>query len=209
MNVHYDQKDGIGAVPHNQDIAHFGFKCWMVPDMFLRLAKKIYIDPNDARFLSLQNLIKHGKPIGSPFLNAEWDISKKVWTIWDHEGRHRVQAIKNLWPNESIEVHVFTGSGIRAKDINPEMLQSFMTGVIAQDKTYVQKPTAEIECQKKKISPQANTQTPPPPVFETQYQKAKRAIDEFEKIGPHVKKVQEYFGVVKTNHLTGMRSWIK
>jgi len=209
MNVHYDQKHGLGAVPHNQDVKYFGFKCWMVPDMFLRLAKKIYIDPQDARFLSLQNLIKHGKPIGSPFLDCEWDIAKKVWTVWDHEGRHRVQAIKNLWPNEPIEVHIFPGSGIRARDISPEMLQSFMTGIIAQDKTYVKKPTSEIEWQGKNITPQAGAQTTPPPVFETQYQKSKREIDKFEKIGPHARKMQEYFGIVKKDHLTGRSKWIR
>lgn len=209
MNVHYDQKNGIGAVPHNQDIQYFGFKCWMAPDMFLRLAKKIYIDPQDTRFLSLQNLIKHGKPIGSPFLQCEWDIAKKVWTVWDHEGRHRVEAIKNLWPNESIEVHIFPGSGIRARDINPEMLQSFMTGIFAQDKTYVQKPTSQIECQGKTVTPQAGAEATPPPVFETQYQKSKREIEEFEKIGPHVRKMQEYFGVVKTDRTTGRSTWAR
>jgi len=169
MNIHYDQKSGIGSVPDNQSVDYKGFKAWMAPDMFLRLAKKIFIDPQDTTYLFLKNAIKHGKPIGSPFLSIEWDISKRVWNIWDHEGRHRVQAIKDLWPNESIEVHIFPGSGIRARDITPDMLQSFMSGVSAQDKTFVKNPTSEIEWKGQKITPQSQTGAPPPtspPMFE-------------------------------------------
>jgi hypothetical protein len=178
MNVHYDQKDGIGSVPDNQEISYKGFKVWMVPDMFLKLARKIYIDPQDTTYLYLKNAIKRGKPIGSPFLNVNWDASKKVWTIWDHEGRHRVQAIKDLWPNESMEVHIFPGSGIRARDITPDMLQSFMRGIIAQDKTFVKNPTSEVELKGQKITPQQQgmpaTSMQPPPMLETQKQKLKR-----------------------------------
>ena len=168
MNVHYDQKNGLGAVPFNQEIAYMGFKCWMTPDMFLRLARKISIDPNDQRYQGLKSLIQRGKPIGSPFLDVSWDMAKQVWTVWDHEGRHRVQAIKDLWPNEQIEVHIFPGEGERARDLNPQMLQSFMGGVFAQDKTFVKNPTAKIEWQGKTITPQQSQTLSPaaPPLFE-------------------------------------------
>ena len=154
MNIHYDQKNGIGSIPFNQDVIYRGFKCWMAPDMFLRLAKKIFIDLQDTSYLFLKNAIKHGKPIGSPYFDVSWDDTEKVWTIWGHEGRHRVSAIKDLWPNESIEVHIIPSEGIRARDITPPMLQSFMGGIIAEDKTFVKNPTAEIEWKGQKVTPQ-------------------------------------------------------
>ena len=123
MNIHYDQKNGIGSIPFNQDVIYRGFKCWMAPDMFLRLAKKIFIDLQDTSYLFLKNAIKHGKPIGSPYFDVSWDDTEKVWTIWGHEGRHRVSAIKDLWPNESIEVHIIPSEGIRARDITPPMIK--------------------------------------------------------------------------------------
>lgn len=212
MNVHYDQIHGLGSVPHNQDIDYRGFKCWMTPDMFLRLARKIYIDPQDTEFLFLKNSIKKGRPIGSPFLEVAWDASKQVWSVWDHEGRHRVQAIKDLWPSEQLEIHIFPGEGLRTRDITPEMLQSFMRGIIAQDHTFVKNPTAKIECKGKQITPQSQPgQTPSavsPPLFETQLQKSTKEAKAFEgNIG--VRKHFEYFGTVKKNHLTGKTQWIK
>src|ERR1035437_3623116 len=172
MNIHYDQKDGLGSVPDNQNVDYKGFKAWMVPDMFLKLARRIYIDPQDTSYLFLKNPIKRGKPIGSPFLNVNWDESKKAWTVWDHEGRHRVQVIKDLWPNESMEVHIFPGSGIRSRDITPDMLQSFMNGIMAQDKTFVKNPTSEVEWKGQKITPQqqgnSSPSMEPPPMLEFQ-----------------------------------------
>jgi len=153
MNVHYDQKDGLGSVPDNQIVNYKGFKCWMYPDMFLKLARRIYIDPQDTRFLFLKNAIRKGRPIGSPFLSVTWDESKPVWEVGDHEGRHRVQAIKELWPTEIVEVHIFPYGGLRARDITPDMIQSFMEGVVAEDKTYVKNPTSKIELNGKIINP--------------------------------------------------------
>ena len=153
MNVHYDQKNGLGSVPDNQIVDYKGFKCWMHPDMFLKLARRIFIDPQDATYLFLKNSIRKGRPIGSPFLSVTWDESKPVWEVTDHEGRHRVQAIKDLWPSEIVEVHILPYGGLRAKDITPDMVQSFMQGVIAEDKTYVKNPTSKIELAGQIINP--------------------------------------------------------
>src|ERR1035437_7547986 len=86
MNIHYDQKDGLGSVPDNQNVDYKGFKAWMVPDMFLKLARRIYIDPQDTSYLFLKNAIKRGKPIGSPFLNVNWDESNSQRRYPLHEG---------------------------------------------------------------------------------------------------------------------------
>lgn len=153
MNVHYDQKNGIGSVPYNQIVGYRGFKCWMYPEMFLRLAKKIYIDPQDASYLFLKNAIRRGKPIGSPFFMVTWNDSKPVWEIDSHEGRHRMMAIKDLWPTEVVEVHILPAGGIRAKDITPDMAQSFLSGVFAEDKTFVKTPASKIELVGKVITP--------------------------------------------------------
>ena len=170
-NIHYDQKDGMGSIPFNQMVDYRGFKCWMFPDMFLKLARRIYIDPKDNYFLLMKNSIRRGKPIGSPYFDATWDNTKQVWEIDGHEGRHRVQAIKELWPTEQIEVHIIPMGGIRARDITPEMLNSFMTGVIAEDDTYVVKPTVKIEHLNKPFnSGQQLSQTSAPPMMESKNQ---------------------------------------
>ena len=167
MNIHYDQKNGMGQVPYNEIIDYRGFKCWMYPDMFLRIARKIFIDPTENYYLLMKNAIKKGKPIGSPFFSAIWDASKQVWTLSGHEGRHRMQAIKELWPNEAVEVHIIPLGETRARDITPEMLKSFMEGVVAEDHTYVQKPTAKIVIKGKEFNPQQlQQQTPQQPVTE-------------------------------------------
>lgn len=170
MNVHYDQKNGLGQVPHNQNIDYKGFKCWMYPEMFLRLAKRIYIDKNDTNYLFLKNSIRQGKPIGSPFFTVSWNQSRPVWEIDSHEGRHRIQAIKDLWPNELIEVHIIP-SGFRSRDITPEMAQSFMTGVFAEDKTFVNNPTAKIELNGKIITPREQGALPLFEVSDEEYKK--------------------------------------
>lgn len=206
MNVHYDQDNGLGQTPYNANIDYRGFKCWMYPQMFLRLAKRIFIDPQDPSYLFLKAAIKRGKPIGSPFFEATWNESQPVWEIDSHEGRHRMQAIHDLWPNEMVEVHIFPRGGLRGKDITPQLAQSFMRGVFAEDSTYVEKPTAKIVAAGKTFTPQSMDQQQP--VMETQLQKLQREIKEFEgKTG--VRKNFEYFGMVKRNHLTGKNEWVR
>lgn len=171
MNIHYDQKNGLGSVPDNQIVDYKGFKCWIYPEMFLRLARRIYLDPQDASYLFLKNAIRRGKPIGSPFFSVSWNESKPVWEVTSHEGRHRMQAIKDLWPQELVEIHIFPDGGTRARDITPAMAQSFMEGVFAEDKTFVKNPTSKIELAGKTISPMQQTA---PPLMETQLQKVQQ-----------------------------------
>jgi hypothetical protein len=123
-----------------------------------------------------------------------WDNVKQVWTIDGHEGRHRVQAIKELWPNEAVEVHIIPMGGIRAKDITPPMLQSFMDGVFAEDKTYVKNPTAKIEHLGKSVTPQSQQQLPfgqPPMVENIQDEQNEHFISKLEeqKAVEYIKKV--------------------
>jgi ribosomal protein S18 acetylase RimI-like enzyme len=156
MNVHYDQKNGIGSVPFNQDVDYRGFKCWMYPTMFLRLAKEL-TSKRESSVQYLKSSIEAGKSIGSPFLEVTWDESKEIWSVWSHEGRHRMEAIKQLWPNELVEVHIFCGGGLRARHINDQMVQKFMDGVFAESKTYVKNPCGIVELNGKIIKHQKTT----------------------------------------------------
>ena len=47
-----------------------------------------------------------------------------------------------------------------------------------------------------------------PPLAETQLQKSQRECAEFEKIGPHVRPLQAYFGVVKRDEIRGGSNWV-
>ena len=118
-SIKYDQKDGIGAVPWNQEVDYRGFKKAMTPDEFLGLALPMYDKGSIQKYIDLINT--HG--LASPWLEVEWKGS--YWRVVGHEGRHRMAAIKKMNPNEQVEVHIFP-RGMRARDITNEMKEAVM-----------------------------------------------------------------------------------
>lgn len=137
--VQYDQKDGIGAIPWNQDVDYRGFRVWMTPEKFLQCAARLPF-PNALSSLYIQAGLKSGKAIASPYLGGKWD--GKTWKIGEHEGRHRAMAVSEFAPGELMEVHFIpVGQGIRARDIDETMIKSFADFVIGEKGNRVDHPT--------------------------------------------------------------------
>ena len=128
--VTFDQINGIGQVPYNQDIVHFGFAVLMKPSQFQSLAA-----PRDfsesSNIEGLVKALKDGKAFGSPFLKITFD--KGIPEVVAHEGRTRVEAIKKVYgPSASVLVHIIVRS-IRAKNITLEQIAAFRAEAIPED----------------------------------------------------------------------------
>lgn len=105
-----DNREGLGAVPHNADVDYFGLRVMMKPSTFLKLAL-----PLDAP-TSVDHIVKHleqGGALGSPFLQIdipeEWEKNDfdKAAKVSGHEGRNRMLAIQKVEGDEPVEVHLF------------------------------------------------------------------------------------------------------
>jgi hypothetical protein len=129
--LHFDQKDGIGAVPDNRNVGYLGFACFMKPSMFARVAD--FRDFNMASNLKgIEAAIQDGKALASPFLDIAFDKDAAVIPrIMQHEGRTRCQAVRNLYGDVPILVHCFL-SGMRARHISLAHIQHFRQEVYPQ-----------------------------------------------------------------------------
>ena len=116
-NVIFDPKDGIGSVPWNQEVNYRGFVKKMTPDEFRSLVPKGNWDITSIE--RIKDAIKNGKGIGNPFLEVQWLDDIKKWQVIDHEGRSRVDAMKEIGFN-NIPVHIFP-IRLRARDLTDEM----------------------------------------------------------------------------------------
>jgi hypothetical protein len=113
--VYYDQVNGKGAIPHNQEIDHKGIRVMMRPTKFLELCYPLRKGQAEAtNFDFLKDYIKGGNPIGSPWLRVEMErigpgeYDMKNAYISGHEGRNRALAILELYGDDPIEVHITT-----------------------------------------------------------------------------------------------------
>lgn len=115
-----DNEHGLGAVPDNRNVNYMGYTVHMKPAEFLKL--------NPARPDHPQHAIDHvraGGAVGTPFISAKWNETGKHWEVYQHEGRGRMQAAHELWPDQEVPVHVFPrgdGYEIRARHLTPEHL---------------------------------------------------------------------------------------
>ena len=130
----FDPREGLGAVPFNVDVDYRGFRVRMTPSCFLELAS--YVAHNEPKVAGLAELIKGGRSVGPPFLQAEWNPIDRsettyIWSVVGHEGRHRMKAIKRLEGDAPVEVHIFP-RGLRARDVTQEMLDSFCHCVMSE-----------------------------------------------------------------------------
>ena len=79
---------GLGSVGAIMDCKYFFF---MYPNQFLNLCPKFSY--GDEKFFN--NYILSRKPVGIPFLWYEVYSENKTIKVFDHEGRHRVKAIRD------------------------------------------------------------------------------------------------------------------
>jgi hypothetical protein len=143
--VYYDQVSGKGAVPYNQEIDYKGLRVLMRPSMFLALAKPMIKGQAEAEnFEFLKQWIGNGNPIGSPFLNINFPyVDGKFVTegarINGHEGRNRALAIKELYGDDPIEVHIITSIGSK-RYFTPEMREVVRQGIQGERGLYIPGP---------------------------------------------------------------------
>ena len=141
--VYFNNKDGMGAVPDNQNVEYKGFVGMMTPADFLKLAA----NHNGQREQSASDLlqtIEEGYPIGAPFIDISLaDIEEDGFAVvLGHEGRARMLAIQRLArdgklglsESTEIPVHFFLRDGLRSRHITDEMIQSIKEhGIIPED----------------------------------------------------------------------------
>ena len=118
--VNIDNKDGWGATPNNLNVKYLGLRVKMKPSVFLDLAAPLAASESNEK---IQKHLENGGSIGAPFLDItvpdEWEDNDylRPAKISSHEGRNRMVAIKNLYGDIPIEVHLFFRRGIRSRHI--------------------------------------------------------------------------------------------
>lgn len=141
-----DNRQGLGAVPHNADVDYHGLQVVMRPSMFLKLSL-----PLDKNAPDEQKTIQHLKQqindpgFGAPFLtvvvpeaweNDDFGLEAKVR---DHDGRHRMYAILDEEGDDPVEVHIFI-SHFRRRDITDGIIKNLRNGILSQNGQYVSGP---------------------------------------------------------------------
>lgn len=133
--ITYDNINGIGNIPLNSynNASYRGWICYMLPSKFLELTPKFTARES---LVFLIEAVKNKQPIASPFLR----INKDKWQIDDHEGRHRMTAIKAIYGDIEVPVQM-SFSGIRARDVQLNDIIKARSGLYRQQpKTLVRGP---------------------------------------------------------------------
>lgn len=142
-SVIIDNKNGIGAVPNNQNVDYLGLRVTMLPSIFLKLAAPM--GNSDISFF-VQSL-EQSKPFGAPFLvinlPSQWENGnfKKLAQVSSHEGRHRMSAIYELYGDIPVETHLFFSSGVRNRHLTDDVKSALNKAIVPESgKTVVQGP---------------------------------------------------------------------
>jgi len=142
-NVTFSAKDGLGSVPHNQEVWYMGFVATMKPSMFLKIA----LDDEGSQVPTskeLAKLVQDGYAVGIPFLEIEFDPDgNDLPKIKGHEGRGRMRMVQDLNGDEPIPVHFFLRGGLRARNVTREMIDEVKQGVYAEKSSRLVKNPVE------------------------------------------------------------------
>jgi hypothetical protein len=120
-----NNKDGIGLFDVGKDVDYLGFKKYYTPSQFLQLATGINFDrsqkaPTVDYVKADLEKGEAGRGIGSPFLQVNWNEKAKRWDAVGHEGRHRMEAIRQVYGEVPVEVHIFPQDGKRVGHWSPD-----------------------------------------------------------------------------------------
>lgn len=139
-----DNVNGLGAVPINQDVDHFGMRVKMTPSTFLDLAEDF--TPNQEKIDYMVNHLEQDGSIGASYLQimlpSSWtaeifprqeDNQLEIPQVHDHDGRNRMIAVKRVYGDIPVETHLFFNSGIRNRHIKPEWVHSMNDQMRTQD----------------------------------------------------------------------------
>lgn len=145
--VNYDQKNGKGVIPHNQEIGHKGFSVLMPPSVYLSLCYPARVGEAETVGLDyLTQWIKDGNPIGSPWLKIEIPRDENHnWTaagayVTGHEGRNRAMAIRQLFGDVDMMVHITSSSMDNNRDMSEQLLADLRAGVKSQTGRFIEGP---------------------------------------------------------------------
>jgi len=129
--VTIDNRNGMGAVPNNQEIDYFGLRVQMKPSIFLKLAAKTSSRASD----EMKDYIRDGGAIGAPFLILDIpEGMNDAPTVIGHEGRHRMMAVKEVEGDKPLEVHIFPqGAVCRTKHINKDIEKYMRNGAYKEN----------------------------------------------------------------------------
>ena len=141
-----DNRQGLGAVPHNADVDYFGLRTVMRPSMFLKLSLPLDKNSPDEQ-ATIQHLRKqiNDQGFGAPFLtitvpesweNDDFSLEAKVR---DHDGRHRMYAILDEQGDQPVETHIFLPH-FRRRDITDGIIKNLRNGILNQAGQYVSGP---------------------------------------------------------------------
>lgn len=145
----------IGNVPAQTNRSHEGFIAQMSLDEFEKLAisRGIPIETENVEFL--KQAFKEGEAVAPPFLTVDYDTKRKQFSVANHEGRTRVQALKELGYEGNIPVDVFVRE-YKGKRLTPEIKSAINTFIVSEDgKSEVQlkeKVTIEEVIEKKPVA---------------------------------------------------------
>lgn len=126
--VNFDQENGIGQVPLNQNVNYHGFTAMMRPSKFLELAHKLD-SPKEHSVDYITSEINKGKAIGSPFLNVDFETGR----VKGHEGRHRMLAAQKVNGDQHVPVHIFGRGEDRARHLDKEAIHAFRRKMTSED----------------------------------------------------------------------------
>lgn len=146
-----DNRNGIGAVPYNQDVDYFGLRVRMRPSTFLKLALPMNNSEQDRA--SIDHIIqqKDSEGIGAPFLNISipdsWESGdlRQPAKVTGHDGRHRMAAILKSEGDDPVETHLFPAY-LRHRDFeqHPEWVERLNQDIISQRKVPVPGPWFQV-----------------------------------------------------------------
>jgi hypothetical protein len=126
-NVIFDQVNGVGQVPLNQNVKYRGFTAMMRPSKFLELAADID-KPKQSSLNFIRDSIDEGRGVGSPFLSLDFKTGK----IKGHDGRHRMMVIQEKNGDEPVPVHIFGEGEGRAKSLNQKKISAFGSSLTSE-----------------------------------------------------------------------------
>ena len=141
-----NNRQGLGAVPHNADVNYFGLQVVMRPSTFLKLSLPLDKNSPEERE-TINHLRKHinDPGFGAPYLTVvvpeawESDDFSLEAKVRDHDGRHRMYAILDEQGDQPVETHVFLPH-FRRRDITDNIIKNLRNGILSQNGQYVSGP---------------------------------------------------------------------
>jgi hypothetical protein len=155
--VTFSCHDGLGQVPNNESVYHFGFVAWMRPSTFAEVAMPH--ESANERAKGIAKLILKGYAMGPPFLEVSFgEHDNGPVKITGHDGPARMVAIQMANGDEPVPVHCFLRNGLRGDCLTEKMegyatrVKELTAGCFAQGTTrYIRHPFQSVYAKGKKV----------------------------------------------------------